>query len=64
MKRTGCKKFGVAAQDIPVVTRTRLLHQNSFATLSNSVMIKSKKELRNQVATENNKQRQKPSTKT
>ena len=29
--------FGVATQDIPVATRTRLLHQNSVATLSKSI---------------------------
>ena len=47
------KKFGVATQDIPVATRTRLLHQNSIMALSKSVATESKKELRNQVATEN-----------
>ena len=40
-------RFDVATQDIPVATRTRLLHQNSVATLSKSVGIESKKELRN-----------------
>ena len=48
-------KFGVATQDISVVTRTRLLHQNSVVTLSKSVATESKKELRNQVAIENNR---------
>ena len=57
-------KFGVATQGIPIAIRTRLLHQNSIATLSNSITTESKKELRNQVATENNRQRQRPTTKT
>ena len=48
-------KFGVATQDISVVTRTRLLHQNSVVTLLKSVATESKKELRNQVAIENNR---------
>ena len=47
VKRTGCNKFGVATQDIPVVTRTRLLHQNSVATLSKSVATESNKGLKN-----------------
>ena len=55
VKRTGCNKFGVATQDIPVATRTRLLHQNFVAILSKSVATEFKKELRNQVAIENNK---------
>ena len=46
------KRFGVATQGIPVVTRTRLPHQNSVATLSKSVATESKKEFREQVATE------------
>ena len=50
-------RFSVTTQDIPVATRTRLLHQNSVAT-------EYKKELRNQVATENNRLRQRPATKT
>ena len=37
VKRTGCNKFGVATQDIHVVTRTRRLHQKSIATLSKSI---------------------------
>ena len=57
-------RFGVATQGIPIATRTRLLHQNSIATLSNSITTESKKELSNQVATENNRQRQRPTTKT
>ena len=57
-------RFGVATQDIPVATRTRLLHQNFVVTLSKSVATESKKELRNQVATENNMLRQRPLTKT
>ena len=39
-------RFGVATQDIPVATRTRLLHQISIATLSKSIATESKKELR------------------
>ena len=50
-------KFGVTTQDIPIATRRRLLHQNSVATLSKSVVKKSKKDLMNQVVTENNKLR-------
>ena len=57
-------RFGVATQDILVATRTRLLHQNFVVTLSKFVMTESKKELRNQVATENNMLRQRPLTKT
>ena len=64
VKRIGCNKFGVATQNIPVMTRTRLLHQNFVATLSKSIAIKSKKGLQNQVATQNKKQLQKPATKT
>ena len=45
-------RFGVTTQYISVVIRTRLLHQNSVATLSKSIVIKFKKELREQVATE------------
>ena len=45
-------KFGVATQYIPVATRIRLLHKNSVATLSKSVATEFKKELREQVATE------------
>ena len=40
-------RSGVTTQGIPITTRTRLLHQNF-------VSIESKKELRNQVAIENN----------
>ena len=39
-------RFGVATQYILVATRTRLLHQNSVATLSKSVATESKKEIR------------------
>ena len=45
-------KFGVMTQYIPVVTRTRLLHQNSIVTLSMSVTTKSKKVLKEQVVIE------------
>ena len=47
-------KFGVTTQEIPVATRTRLLHQNSATTLSKFVATESKKELKNQDATKNN----------
>ena len=57
-------RFGVTTQDIHIATRTRLLHQNSVTTLSKSITIESKKELRNQVATKNNRLRQRPATKT
>ena len=57
-------KFCVATQDIHVVIRIRLLDQNSITTLSKSVMTESKKKLREQVATENCKLRQKPAIKT
>ena len=50
-------RFGVATQGTPVATRMRLLHQNSVMTLSKYVVTKSKKELRNQVTTENNRLR-------
>ena len=46
VKRTGCNKFGVTTQDIPIATRTRQLHQNY-------VVIESKNKPRKQVATEN-----------
>ena len=36
-ERLVANKFGVATQDIPIVTRTRQLHQNYVATLSKSV---------------------------
>ena len=45
-------RFSVVTQYIPVATKTRLLHQNSVVTLSNSVETESKKELREQVAIE------------
>ena len=50
-------RFGVATQGTPIATRMRLLHQNSVMTLSKYVVTKSKKELRNQVTTENNRLR-------
>ena len=31
-------RFGVATQDNPIATRIRLLHQNSVATLSKSIV--------------------------
>ena len=45
-------RFGVTTQYIPIATRTRLLHQNCVTTLSKSVAIEFKKELREQVAIE------------
>ena len=57
-------RFSVATQYIPVVTRTRLLHQNSVVILSKSIATKSKKELREQVTTEDCILGQRPSTKT
>ena len=56
-------RFGVATQYIPVATRTRLLHQNSVATLSKFVTTEFKNELREQVATEDYMLRQWPLTK-
>ena len=55
-------KFGVATQDIYVATRTRLVNKNYVATLSKSVATESKNKPREQVATENNKQRKKLKT--
>ena len=57
-------KFCVATEDILVATRTRLLDQNSLATLSKSIAAESKKNLREQVEKENCRLRQKPMTKT
>ena len=57
-------KFGVATQYIPVATRTRLLHQNYIVTLSKSVATEFKKELREQVVTEDCIRRQRQTTKT
>ena len=57
-------RLGVATQYIPVATRTRLLHPNFITTLSKSVVTESKKELREQVATEDCMLRQMPVTKT
>ena len=45
-------RFGVATQGIYVTTRTRLLHKNLVATLSKSIAIESKKELKEQVTIE------------
>ena len=44
-------RFGIATQYVYVAIRTRLLHQNSIATLSKSVTTGFKKEPREQVAT-------------
>ena len=57
-------RFGVATQYILVGTRTRLLHQNSIATLSKSVTTESKTKLEEQVAIEDYMLRQRPATKT
>ena len=51
-KELGATNF-ISVQDIPVVTRTRLLNQNFVVTLSKSVAMESKKKLREQVATKN-----------
>ena len=64
VKRTGCNKFGVVTQDIPVATRTRRLHKNSVTTLSKSVTTEFKKKPREQVAIEIYMLRQRPATKT
>ena len=57
-------RFGVKTQYILVVTRIRLLHKNFFATLSKFVVTESKKELEEQVATEDCMLRQRPMIKT
>ena len=57
-------RFGVMTQYIPVATRTRLQHQNFVTTLSKSVTKESKKELKEQVVTEDCMIRQRPTTKT
>ena len=57
-------KFGVATQYIPVATRTRLLQKNYVATLSKSVATEFKKELREQVTTEECMRRQRSTKKT
>ena len=49
VKRTGCNKFGVATQDIPIATIKILLHQNYIAILSKSVATESKKKPKEQV---------------
>ena len=54
-ERLVTNRFGVVTQYILVVTRTRLLHKNYVAT-------ESKKELREQVATEDCMLRQRPTT--
>ena len=58
------KRFVVTTQGIPVEIRTRLRHKNFVATLSKSVVIKSSKELREQVVTKDCMLRQRPVTKT
>ena len=57
-------KFGVVTQDIYATIRTRLLNKNFVATLSKSVVTKSKNKPREHVATEDCMLRQKPATKT
>ena len=57
-------RFGVMTKYIPVATRTRLLHQNSIATLSKSISKEFKKALREQVATKDCMIRYWPATKT
>ena len=57
-------RFGVTTQGIPIATRTRLIHQNSVATLSKSISTKSKKELKEQVVTEDYMLLQRPTIKT
>ena len=56
-------RFGVPTQYILIATRTRLLHQNFVTTLSKSIAIESKKELREHVAIEDYMLRQRPATK-
>ena len=56
--------FVVVTQYIPIATKTRLLHKNSIATLSKSIMTESKKELREQVAKEDYMLCKMPLTKT
>ena len=63
-KKMVANRFGVATQGIPITIRTRLLHQNSVAKLSKSILTESKKELINQVVIENNRLRQRLTTKT
>ena len=62
-KELGATNLCVTTQDIPVVTRTILLDQNSIATSPKSIVTESKKKLREQVTIENSKLRQKPATK-
>ena len=57
-------RFGVTTQYFPVMTRTKLLHQNFVKTLSKYVATESRKELREQVATKDFMLRQRSATKT
>ena len=63
-KELGATNFVSQHNTSPIATRTRLLHQNSVATLSKSVATESKKMLKEPVMTENCMLRQKPATKT
>ena len=63
-EKPDANRFGVMTQYIPVETRTKLLHQNFFATLSKSVITEFKKELKEQVTTEDCMLRQRPVPKT
>ena len=56
-KELGENRFGVATQDIPITTRTRLLNINYVATLSKYVTTQSKSKPREHVATEYKKLR-------
>ena len=51
-EKLDANRFGVATKYIPVATRTKLLHQNFVTTLLKSIMTELKKELKEQVATE------------
>ena len=62
-KKLVANRFGVATQDIPLATTTRLLNKIYVVTLSKYVATKSKNKLREQVATENKKLRQRSVTK-
>ena len=57
-EKLDANRFSVATQDIPFLTRTRLLNKIYFTTLSKYVATQSKSKLREQVATENKKLRQ------
>ena len=63
-KELGETNFVSRHKTSPVTTRTRLLHQNSIATLSKSIKTESKKKLRESVLTKNYMLQQKPTTKT